>query len=151
MLLLASCTDVGKLPNILRSTGRLDHFIEVGTPNTLERAGMIQHMLALRGLACDGSAVEHISRLTEGFDSSDLSVVIERTVQSRRLAELGGWERGLWITLKDWDDALAGFQPKAAWEAGMKDTVDARCARFNRNSETSEARNTRKHFLMSKS
>jgi SpoVK/Ycf46/Vps4 family AAA+-type ATPase len=126
VLLMASCTDAGKLPGLLRATGRLDHFIEVGTPNSLERAGMIQHMLALRGLACDGAAVEHVARRSEGFDSSDLSVVIERMVQQRRLAALGGWGSSLRITMKTWDDALSGFQPSAAWEAGMKDAVDAR-------------------------
>ena len=128
VLLLASCSDAGKLPPLLRATGRLDHLIEVGTPNTLERAGMIEHMLRLRGLVSDTAAVEHVARRTEGFDSSDLSVVIERTVQQRRLADLAGGGSGARVTPGHWDAALAGFQPSAAWEAGAKDSIDATCA-----------------------
>ena len=49
VLLIASCTDAARLPKLLRATGRLDHFIEVGTPSTGERRGMIAHMLRLSG------------------------------------------------------------------------------------------------------
>ena len=128
VLLIASCTDATRLPKLLRATGRLDHFIEVGTPNTAERCGMITHMLRLRELQYDAASVEHVARCTEGFDSSDLAVVIERAVQAVRLAELMERAPAATVAARHWDTALDGFQPSAAWEAGTKDTVDATCA-----------------------
>lgn len=134
MLLIASCRDAGDLPKLLRATGRLDHLIEVGTPNTAERRGMIEHMLRLRGLVCDAAALEGVARRMEGFDSSDLSVVIERAVQQARLEALApaaGARRGATITAAHWDAALLHFQPSAAWEAGAQETADARCGSRN--------------------
>lgn len=130
VLIIASCSDAGKLPKLLRATGRLDHLIEVGTPNTAERRGMIEHMLRLRGLSHDASALEGVARRMEGFDAADLAVVIERAAQQVRLEALApaGARRGAAVDAAHWDAALAHFQPSAAWEAGAQETADARCA-----------------------
>jgi SpoVK/Ycf46/Vps4 family AAA+-type ATPase len=128
VLLVASCSDAGRLPKLLRATGRLDHFIEVGTPNAAERRGMIAHMLRVRGLRFEEPVIEHVARRTEGFDSSDLAVVIERAVHQMRLGDLLARAPGAAVAQAHWDAALAGFQPAAAWEAGTKDTLDATCA-----------------------
>lgn len=132
VLIIASCSDAAGLPKLLRATGRLDHLIEVGTPSAQERRGMIEHMLRARGLAYDPAAIEGMARRMEGFDSSDLSVVIERAIQAARLGALAprGGARdastgALLVCSEHWESALDGFQPSAAWEAGAQDAVDA--------------------------
>lgn len=130
VLIIASCTDMQKMPKLLRTTGRLDHPIEVGTPNTAERSGMLAFMLRMRGIACDSAAIEAVSRRTEGFDSADLNVLLERAVQALRMQALGvarapGAPRML---QEHWDAAHKGFQPSAAWEANADGAVDATCA-----------------------
>jgi SpoVK/Ycf46/Vps4 family AAA+-type ATPase len=134
VLLIASCTDASRLPKLLRATGRLDHFIEVGTPNTAERCGMIEHMLRLRGLKYEVPVVEHVARRTEGFDSSDLAVVMERAVHEMRLEEVLARGPGGQVGGKAWDAALSGFQPSAAWHAGAQDSIDGRCVHVVGNS-----------------
>jgi hypothetical protein len=91
---------------------------------------MLAHMLRVRGLRIDEDAIEHVARRTEGYDSSDLAVVIERAVHQMRLTSLLARSSAGLVTQQHWDAALSGFQPSAAWEAGTKDTIDARCARW---------------------
>lgn len=84
VLLIASCSDASKLPKMLRRTGRLDHHVEVTTPNLRERCGMLAHMLRLRGIAASHTELEEIARFTEGYDSTDLNVLLERAVHKVR-------------------------------------------------------------------
>ena len=72
--------------------------------------------------------LEQVARKTEGFDAADLGVLLERAVHAVR------WQRVVArstaqpvITPEQWKEALAGFQPAAAWEAGADGSVDARC------------------------
>lgn len=127
--MIASCSDANRVPKLLRSTGRLDNVIEVGTPSTSERCGIIVHMLRVRGLVIDTDTVEHVARKTEGCDAGDLSVLIERAVQTFRMSALfargGGCEK---VTTAHWEEALRGFQPAAAWHASTQGRIDARCA-----------------------
>lgn len=141
VLVIASCSDAATLPKLLRATGRLDHLIEVGTPSAQERRGMIEHMLTVRGLSYDPAAMEGMSRRMEGFDSSDLLVVIERAVQAARLSALeprsgavpaaAATSGTLKVSSEHWDVALDGFQPSAAWEAGAQDSLDTTITGWN--------------------
>eukprot|EP00250_Pteridium_aquilinum_P022401 c25371_g1_i3 orf=160-3567(+) len=146
---LALARAVSSLPASLCSSGRFDLHVALSAPTTKDRAAILSQELDNRRLVCKEDIISEIASKCDGYDTSDLEVLVDRAVHSaapRLLCLYRGQkhdsQRQIFELVKeDFMQALVGFLPVSmrdiarvgsqvgplTWEdvGGIKDTCRA--------------------------
>ncbi|PKA47467.1 Peroxisome biogenesis protein 1 [Apostasia shenzhenica] len=69
---MASAQSLGKLPQLLTSSGRFDFHVELLAPAVCERGAILKQEIQNRGLLCSGDIISEIASKCDGYDAYDL-------------------------------------------------------------------------------
>lgn len=85
---LAVVQSPGALPGCLCSSGRFDFHVQVPAPAAVERAAILKHEISKRGLKCSDHVTSAAATKCDGYDTSDLEVLVDRAIHSAAVRSL---------------------------------------------------------------
>eukprot|EP00897_Mesotaenium_endlicherianum_P010208 jgi/Mesen1/9215/ME000591S08541 len=80
--LLATARAHDALPPQLLAACRFDFHVELPAPAEAERAAILMHAVEARGLRCSQALASRIAARCQGYDPSDIEVLVDRAVHS---------------------------------------------------------------------
>lgn len=135
IMFLGTCTQASKLPKCLRAMGRFDTVIRLKSPDLDSRLAMLAGGIKERDATVSSSDLAKIGPDIDGFDASDIDVLVERIISEtfkRTLAE--NWMSGndpntinfpLQVSLHDIKASLDGMVPAAMWGSRTKKNIQS--------------------------
>lgn len=123
----ASCKAAAAVPPVLRQAGCFDYVVKLPTPGAPARSTMLASKFRGHGLHLSPQQLESLAAKAEGFDPSDLQLLVDRALHaamSRRLSAAAlqrdssqdnSARRTVEILEQDLEQALEGFTPSAFW------------------------------------
>lgn len=85
---LAVVQSPGALPGCLCSSGRFDFHVQVPAPAAAERAAILNHEILKRGLKCSDHVTSDAASKCDGYDTSDLEVLVDRAIHAAAVRSL---------------------------------------------------------------
>lgn len=135
IVFVGTCTQSSKLPKCLRTMGRFDTVIRLKSPDLESRLAMLDAGIQERDATVSSSDLAKIGADIDGFDASDIDVLVERIISAafkRTLAENWMGETGpnainfpLQVSLSDMQSSLDGMVPAAMWGSRTKKNIQS--------------------------
>lgn len=120
---LAVVQSPGALPGCLCSSGRFDFHVQVPAPAAAERAAILKHEISKRGLKCSDHVTSEAASKCDGYDTSDLEVLVDRAIHAAAVRSLSVQNSQHSISIEnskkpelfgeDFSKALENFLPAA--------------------------------------
>lgn len=121
LAILSTCKDASNVASTLREVGRLDTVIALSSPSIENRADILASSIDARGISADVSVLTSVAAKADGFDGSDLDLLIDRSIalaHSRNILKgslSGNKKDKLHLTSEDLFDSLNGMIPAVLW------------------------------------
>ena len=121
LVVICSCKDSTKVTGRLKDIGRLDTIVTLSAPSMESREKILASSIASRGVSVDVSQLRAVAAKTEGFDGSDIGILVDRALAasaSRRLVQensCSNYTAQLELAIDDLFSSISGMTPAALW------------------------------------